>query len=617
MSTCKVSVPTHDNASSKLYGPLNEHRKEFRQLLVRRGPGTEPLDCVLQHAYLFENPPSFETVSYAWGDVHACHQLIVNGHGLPVSANCAQVLRRMRHPDRDRLLWIDAVCINQDDLRERSWQVSMMADIYSSAQCNLIWLGECPNIVASAAATAIRSIMDQVHEEIKEMCRFHEAVIHAQYGVSKHSTHPMRVDFDFSSLLQLFASPWFRRLWVVQEVALARQNICHYGDLQIPFKDIIRTARWLLHKQNHLHFRFWDETGLGNAAMIWKYADTEHGTFGNSTTRAPATLFNLLDDLQSFEVHEPRDHVYGLLGLHQRLRRSSSPSSLLQVDYEKSIASVLRDGTLYAICESQSLEVFNYISRRSDNDWKDADFPSWVPRWDRPWDARYDPTRLEWHFRCCGSHQTPEQISDPSPTRPDTLLACGIVTGTVAQVLASFDALASAHTYIDVVQRTTKILSELGMSEEESESIVAATLVAGTDHQGAVVLPGDNLEAFRAWLGHLVARQSFPPASRGRDDSGEHSRLAAEFDKACKAACTNRSLFVTVEGRLGLGPQVSDVEDAVAVLWGCIYAVVLRGLRGADEYAVLGTAYVEGLMHGEATEGDDKVGKEAQDFHLR
>lgn len=137
----------------------------------------------------------------------------MNGHGLPVSANCAQVLRRMRHPDRDRLLWIDAVCINQDDLRERSWQVSMMADIYSSAQCNLIWLGECPNIVASAAATAIRSIMDQVHEEIKEMCRFHEAVIHAQYGVSKHSTHPMRVDFDFSSLLQLFASPWFRRLW--------------------------------------------------------------------------------------------------------------------------------------------------------------------------------------------------------------------------------------------------------------------------------------------------------------------------------------------------------------------------------------------------------------------
>lgn len=351
--------------------------------------------------------------------------------------------------------------------------------------------------------------------------------------------------------------------------------------------------------------------------MIWKYADTEHGTFGNSTTRAPATLFNLLDDLQSFEVHEPRDHVYGLLGLHQRLRLSSSPSSLLQVDYEKSIASVLRDGTLYAICESQSLEVFNYISRRSDNDWRDADFPSWVPRWDRPWDVGHDPTRFEWHFRTCGSYQTPDQVSDPSSTRPDTLLACGIVTGTVAQVLASFDALASAHTYIDVVQRKMKILSELGMSEEESEGIVAATLVAGTDHRGAVVLPGDNLEAFRAWLGHLVAHQSFPPASRGRDDSGEHSRLAAEFDKACKAACTNRSLFVTVEGRLGLGPKVSDVEDAVAVLWGCIYAVVLRGLRGTDEYAVLGTAYVEGLMHGEATEGDDKVGKEAQDFHLR
>ncbi|KAI7279597.1 hypothetical protein KC345_g5279 [Hortaea werneckii] len=596
---------------------MNEHRKEFRQLLVRRGSSTEPLDCVLQHAYLFENPPSFETVSYAWGDAHACHQIIVNGHGLLVSANCAQVLRRMRHPDRDRLLWIDAVCIRQDDHRERSWQVSMMADIYSSAQCNLIWLGECPNIVASAAATAIRSIMGQVQEEIKEMCRFHEAVVHAQYGVSKHSTCPMHVDFDFSSLLQLFASPWFRRLWVVQEVALARQNICHYGDLPIPFKDIIRTARWLLHKQNHLQFRFWDKIGLGNAAMIWKYADTEHGTFGNKTTRAPATLFNLLDDLQSFEVHEPRDHVYGLLGLCRRLRKSSSPSSLLQVDYEKSIASVLRDGTLYAIRESRSLEVFNYISRRTADDWQDSDFPCWVPRWDRPWDMNHDPTRFEWHFRTCGSHQTPDQISNPSPTRPDTLLAGGIVVGTITKVLATFNALASAHTYIEIVQRTITILSESGMGEEESESTVAVTLVAGTDHQGAVVLHGDNLEAFRAWLGRLIAHQSFPPASRRRDDSDKQLQLAAEYDKACKAACTNRSLFVTVEGRLGLGPKVSDVEDAVAVLWGCVYAVVLRRLGESNEFAVLGTAYVEGLMHGEATEGDGKVGREAQGFHLR
>lgn len=59
MSTCEVSIGTHDNVSSKLYHPLNEHRKEFRQLLVRRGSVDDPLDCVLQHACLFENPPSF------------------------------------------------------------------------------------------------------------------------------------------------------------------------------------------------------------------------------------------------------------------------------------------------------------------------------------------------------------------------------------------------------------------------------------------------------------------------------------------------------------------------------------------------------------------------------
>lgn len=354
--------------------------------------------------------------------------------------------------------------------------------------------------------------------------------------------------------------------------------------------------------------------------MIWKYADTEHGTFGtNSTTHAPATLFNLLDDLQSFQVHEPRDHVYGLLGLHQRLRRqSTSASSLLRVNYERPLANILRDGTLYAIRESRSLEVFNYISRRTDDDnWRAASFPSWVPRWDRPWDVKHDPTRFEWHFRCCGSHQTPNHISDPSSTTPDTLLAVGIEVGTITKILATFDNLASPNSYLEVVQRTLAILAESGISEEECESIVAVTLVAGTNHQGAVVLPGDNLEAFRAWHGYLVAHQSFPSASKEPKKSCKQLRLAAEYDKACKAACTNRSFFVTGERRVGLGPKLSAAEDVVAILWGCIYAVGLRRLRGSNEYALLGTAYVEGLMHGEATEGDDKVSREAQKFYLR
>ncbi|TGO46396.1 hypothetical protein BCON_0328g00120 [Botryotinia convoluta] len=84
----------------------------------------------------------YEALSYVWGDTDNCRSICVNGHSLTVRANLHIALSRLRDPALERIIWIDAICINQEDLNERGSQVQLMAKVYSKASQVIIWLGE-------------------------------------------------------------------------------------------------------------------------------------------------------------------------------------------------------------------------------------------------------------------------------------------------------------------------------------------------------------------------------------------------------------------------------------------------------------------------------------------
>ena len=95
-----------------------------------------------------EPAPAYEALSYAWGDPVFPAKLFLDGRGYHgITANLSQCLTSLRRVDTTRVLWVDAVCINQDDLREKEAQVALMGTIYKSATRALIWLGESsPNL---------------------------------------------------------------------------------------------------------------------------------------------------------------------------------------------------------------------------------------------------------------------------------------------------------------------------------------------------------------------------------------------------------------------------------------------------------------------------------------
>ena len=116
----------------KIYGSLDHLRCEIRILHVKPSSSYDDiLDCVLETVSLDSQPqPKYETISYCWGERKGKDQLRLNGAIIDVPASAINVLRRFRLKEKSRVLWIDAICINQNNIKERAEQVSLMTFIH-------------------------------------------------------------------------------------------------------------------------------------------------------------------------------------------------------------------------------------------------------------------------------------------------------------------------------------------------------------------------------------------------------------------------------------------------------------------------------------------------------
>src|SRR5207249_4499105 len=121
--------------------PDLEASDEIRLLILHAGQGSELVRCQLYNVPL-ATKPTYEAISYTWGDPSMTRAIDCAEQTLQVTLNLYSALQNLRHTDRERILWADAICINQENVKERSQQVGLMAKIYSQSNGVLIWLGE-------------------------------------------------------------------------------------------------------------------------------------------------------------------------------------------------------------------------------------------------------------------------------------------------------------------------------------------------------------------------------------------------------------------------------------------------------------------------------------------
>lgn len=120
------------SSSSRIYTPLNSHKGEIRLATIKSGTQPEPIRCNLSYVSL-NDTPKYEALSYVWGDPSIRIPILLDEHPFGVTQNLGLALRFLRLPTDNRTLWIDAICVNQDDLDERSAQLQLVKNIYHGA----------------------------------------------------------------------------------------------------------------------------------------------------------------------------------------------------------------------------------------------------------------------------------------------------------------------------------------------------------------------------------------------------------------------------------------------------------------------------------------------------
>ncbi len=127
------------------HSPLRSNRNIRVLELIPSKRLDDPICCKLIETSVDGAPPTrlaYEALSYAWGSVDRDREISCHGKPLFITANCEAALRRLRHKSESRMLWVDSICINQSSIPERNEQVKIMAEVYTTAEQVIVWLGE-------------------------------------------------------------------------------------------------------------------------------------------------------------------------------------------------------------------------------------------------------------------------------------------------------------------------------------------------------------------------------------------------------------------------------------------------------------------------------------------
>lgn len=189
------------------YHSLSKEYREFRLLELLPLPKSPdlPLQCRIKHVSMNDHAGlEYEAISYYWGDPAPCRAIKMDGLPLLLPINSEKALRRMALPDRIRLVFLDAACVNQQDLVERATQVVLMGDIYRHAQATLVHLGDAVETTAQAFAN-IRNLHLELQERAKSKGRLQNFC-----DIREVARHPLKTPLNQPALVELFQRPWFR-----------------------------------------------------------------------------------------------------------------------------------------------------------------------------------------------------------------------------------------------------------------------------------------------------------------------------------------------------------------------------------------------------------------------
>ena len=635
---------------------------DIRVLSIQKGCPDDPIECTLTTRSLespkFANPITaqkkpirYEALSYHWGlptrmvDI----KIYTTGHPYPkifqVRPDLYAALKQLRKPEFDRTLWIDAICIDQENTGEQNSQVSIMAEIYSEATHVCVWLGP----ESSDSEMALRFI-----SRIVNLDDFDRLVVDPS------------TPKEWGALSSLMKRKWFSRRWVVQEIALAKRATLYCGSAEAEWSDFAvavslfetaETKGHLISKSimnsplfNHVPDFLGEIKSLGATRLV----DATSNLFRKSDTgqvlERLSTLDALISNLSVFEASRAHDVIYAVLalakGTHmsamvngQRQTRDnyeaqtsvrSEPMSVAQqrlaksvtrkfekrvdesrftIDYDRPFFNVCKDFLTFTIHGSKSLDIIcrPWVPVEGFTDGDPP--PSWLLTMNKTaFGLRHDGSYSRKHadslvgtpgvakrnYSASGSLEVTDEWRFGENNKARSMYAEGFVIDEVDNKKPSAMEGIIPHAWLDIG----------GWTERSALPPDAfwRTLIADRGPNG-LNPPAFYPLACKSALNKSVEGSNI---STGTLVHNGKSDIVAEFLRRVHEVIWMKRLIKTKHELLGMGPDTTKRRDLICILYGCSVPVILRPQKdektGEEYFQFIGECYVHGIMDGEAFE---------------
>ncbi|KAH6721127.1 ankyrin repeat-containing domain protein, partial [Leptodontidium sp. MPI-SDFR-AT-0119] len=334
------------------YRPLDLGIPAIRLLQLLRGNFTDEIECSLFEGRINQADGGipYDALSYVWGSTERAVKITVNSSTLCVTSNLYVALQHLRFQTKDRILWIDAICIDQDNMQERRHQVQQMSYIYKEAKCVIIWLGESTD-ESDLVMDFIKQLQnnnDIIEDDWRRQAepRNHSLSTGRDGPEDMNKTQSVRWHKGMDLMLR---RQWFRRVWILQEIANAQVAIVLCGKKSIPARSFAQ-ALFSMGLEPDSHCQAVLDIMLQRKESWW----TQN-----------RNLHTLLVKFRDSEATDMRDIIYALLGISSDAYRSK----ILTPDYTKSLQQVIQDTTSFLLDhKAQDSSLYKFL------DWSFREF---------------------------------------------------------------------------------------------------------------------------------------------------------------------------------------------------------------------------------------------------
>ncbi|KAF7193050.1 Heterokaryon incompatibility protein 6, OR allele [Pseudocercospora fuligena] len=323
----------------------------------------------------------YQALSYCWGATNFGHKIICDDIAISITQNLHNALSRIRHESKTFYLWVDALCINQQDSDEKSRHIGNMLTIYAEAEAVIIWLGE--------------NMLDNL-----PMPRAEDLEILTARQDLFTGRHDFRLHDAWFRLQSLHRAPWFQRIWVRQEFWAAKSLLVRWNDVAVDWDEFLQAT---VAADAYTAYRAMGRRALPSTevpALLFEdllagffrplqevLLSTDQGDPQDRFLQGDASrtdLRNVLNRATGCLCSNSRDHIYGLLGMSRTLLvdrdASTSREARLRVDYRLDAVQVFQDVASYMMHRDQSLNVL-YLTAFFGGCIDGNRIPSWVPDW--------------------------------------------------------------------------------------------------------------------------------------------------------------------------------------------------------------------------------------------